>query len=51
MSQRQVSKAYEQYRLCIETGMYALAREIYEQTIETAPMSMVKTAIYDYIVG
>ena len=51
MSQRQVSTAYEQYRLCIETGMYALAREIYEQTIETAPMSMLRVAIYDYIVG
>lgn len=48
MSQRQVSKAYEQYRLCIETGMYALAREIYEQTIAAAPVSMLKVAIYDY---
>ena len=48
MSQRQVSKEYELYRLCIETGKYDLAREIYEQTISTAPASMVKTAIYDY---
>lgn len=51
MSQRQVSKEYELYRLCIETGKYDLARKICEQTIETAPMSMLRVAIYDYIVG
>ena len=51
MSQRTISAAYEQYRLCIETGKYALAQEIYEQTIAATPVSMLKTAIFDYIVG
>ena len=51
MSQRQVSKEYELYRLCIETGKYDLAQEIYEQTIALAPMTMLRVAIYDYIVG
>ena len=51
MSQRSISTAYEQYRLCIETGKYDLARKIYEQTIALAPMSMLRVAIYDYIVG
>lgn len=51
MSQRTISAAYEQYRLCIETGKYDLAQEIYERTISAAPVSMLKTAIYDYIVG
>ena len=51
MSQRTISVAYEQYRLCIETGKYDLAREIYEQSIATAPVSMLRVAIFDYIVG
>lgn len=48
MSQRQVNKEYELYRLCIETGKYDLVQEIYEQTIAAAPVSMLKVAIYDY---
>lgn len=50
MSQRSISAAYELYRLCIETGRYALARKIYEQTIAAAPVSMLKVAIYDYYI-
>lgn len=50
MSQRSISAAYALYRKYIEAKQYTLAKCTYKQYLAAAPVSMLRVAIYDYIV-
>lgn len=50
MSQRTVSAVYALYRKYIEQGKYALARDTFERYLADVSASMLRVAIYDYIV-
>lgn len=51
MSQRTISAVYSLYRSYIEQGKYDLAKATYSRYLDTVSVNMLKTAIYDYIVG
>lgn len=50
MSQRTVSAVYALYRRYIEEGNYTLARDTFERYLADVSASMLRIAIFDYIV-
>lgn len=50
MSQRSISAAYALYRKYIEAKQYTLAKSTYKQYLAAVSVSMLRVAIYDYIV-